>query len=60
MEVRIDISKLSPQTNKKMSTFVFLEKPYECTLCRLRFSQSGNLNRHMRIHMNGGNGHHSK
>lgn len=37
-----------------------IEKPYECSLCRLRFSQSGNLNRHMRIHMNGGNHHPSK
>ncbi|CAF1568974.1 unnamed protein product [Rotaria sp. Silwood1] len=39
--------------------FVLKEKPYECSLCRLRFSQSGNLNRHMRIHMNGGS-HHTK
>ena len=28
------------------------EKPYQCQLCQLRFSQSGNLNRHMRIHQN--------
>jgi uncharacterized Zn-finger protein len=47
--------------NKKLKVILlFLEKPYECSLCRLRFSQSGNLNRHMRIHVNGGNGHHSK
>ena len=26
------------------------EKPYQCKLCLLRFSQSGNLNRHMRVH----------
>ena len=26
------------------------EKPYQCKLCHLRFSQSGNLNRHMRTH----------
>ena len=39
--------------------FLSEEKPYECSLCRLRFSQSGNLNRHMRIHMNGGS-HHTK
>ena len=39
---------------------IFIEKPYECSLCRLRFSQSGNLNRHMRIHINGGNHHPSK
>lgn len=32
------------------------EKPYQCKLCLLRFSQSGNLNRHMRVHgTNGAN-----
>jgi hypothetical protein len=39
------------------------EKPYQCQLCQLRFSQSGNLNRHMRIHQNqqhhGHHHHHS-
>lgn len=35
------------------------EKPYQCQLCQLRFSQSGNLNRHMRIHQNQQNHHHS-
>ncbi|KAJ6637949.1 Protein glass [Pseudolycoriella hygida] len=31
------------------------EKPYQCKLCLLRFSQSGNLNRHMRVHGSNGN-----
>ena len=28
------------------------EKPYECDVCEKRFTQSGNLKRHMVIHTN--------
>ena len=28
------------------------EKPYECDVCEKRFSDSGNLKKHMRIHTN--------
>lgn len=31
------------------------EKPYQCDFCPLNFSQSGNLSRHLKLHMNNNN-----